>query len=188
MLDERSFLVLNALFLKKMASVTDLSYIAGFPAEQVVAMSREFAGSDWVLDTGEELLIQPEGMKRVQEYYRSVYAELANLPAMAQWYTKFEGINTQFIKVVTDWQQTDGDPRSLDRVIGTVERLIKLIAEISERLPRYASYARRFERSVASVDEGNADFVCDPAVDSLHNIWFEFHEDFLTVLGRPRDT
>jgi hypothetical protein len=24
-------------------------------------------------------------------------------------------------------------------------------------------------------------------VDSIHNIWFEFHEDILTLLGRPRD-
>ena len=26
-----------------------------------------------------------------------------------------------------------------------------------------------------------------PSVDSVHNIWFEIHEDILTLLGRPRD-
>jgi hypothetical protein len=80
-----------------------------------------------------------------------------------------------------------GDPKVQERVIATVERLAKLIREITQLVPRYASYIRRFERSVTTVDQGNRDFVCTPTVDSLHNIWFEFHEDFLTVLGRPRD-
>jgi hypothetical protein len=26
-----------------------------------------------------------------------------------------------------------------------------------------------------------------PGVDSIHTIWFECHEDILTLLGRPRD-
>jgi hypothetical protein len=38
------------------------------------------------------------------------------------------------------------------------------------------------------VDQGRREFVCKPTLDSVHNIWFEFHEDILAVLGRPRDT
>ena len=71
-------------------------------------------------------------------------------------------------------------------MVATVERLVKLIGEIAQLVPRYASYVRRLERSVTMVDQGNPDFVCTPTVDSLHNIWFEFHEDFLMIQGKER--
>src|SRR6478672_11898080 len=34
------------------------------------------------------------------------------------------------------------------------------------------------------IDEGEKEFVCTPTIDSVHNIWFEFHEDILSVIGR----
>jgi hypothetical protein len=186
MVDEDAFLTLNALYLKKMASVGDLAKISGVSAEQVQALVNQFVEQDWVLDMGEEVLIQPEGMTEVQDYYRQNYADLSQREEMAAWFARFEPINKQFIKHVSDWQQTGGDSRDQDRVIATVERLIKLIGEIAQLVPRYSGYIRRFERSVTEVDEGNPDFVCTPTVDSLHNIWFEFHEDFLMTLGKER--
>jgi len=186
MLDEDAFLILNALYLKKMASVTDLAQISGVPVNQVRTLVSGFEEQDWVLDMGEELLIQPEGMTRVQSHYRETYADLSQRQEMTTWFERFDPINRQFIKQVTDWQQTGGDPKVQDRLIGTVERLVKLIGEITPLLPRYAGYTRRFERSVTTIDQGNADFVCTPTVDSLHNIWFELHEDILLVLGKER--
>jgi hypothetical protein len=186
MLDEPAFLVLNALYLKKMSSARDLAEISGLPADQVRAMVSGFVERSWLLDMGGELLIQPEGMAQVQGYYRETYSDLSQREEMPQWYARFEPINSQFIKLVTDWQQTGGDPRVQDRVIATVERLVKLIGEITQLVPRYAGYIRRFERSVTTVDQGNPDFVCTPTVDSLHNIWFEFHEDILVILGKER--
>jgi len=187
MLDDDTFAALNALYLKKMASAQDLADISGLPAERLRALVSGFAEHDWLLDMDGELLIQPEGMEQVQGYYRQAYSDLSHSAEMVAWYDRFEAINTQFVKFVTDWQQTEGDPRVEKRVLATVERLLKLIGEIAELVPRYAGYVRRFERAVSAIDEGNADFVCTPTVDSLHTIWFEFHEDFLAVLGRPRD-
>jgi len=187
MLDETAFLALNALYLKKMTSAGDLAGISGLPADQVRAMVSGFVERGWLLDMGGELLLQPEGMAQVQGYYRETYSDLLQREEMPRWHARFEPINSHFIKLVTDWQQTGGDPGVQERVIATVERLVKLIGEITQLVPRYAGYIRRFERSVTAVDQGNRDFVCNPMVDSLHNIWFEFHEDFLAVLGRPRD-
>jgi hypothetical protein len=186
MLDEHAFLVLNALYLKKMASAGDLAQISGLPIDEVTAMVSGFVESGWLLDMGEELLIQPEGMEQVQGYYRDTYSNLSQGEEIPRWYARFEAINAQFIKHVTDWQQTGGDPRAQDRVIATVERLIKSISEITQLVPRYDGYIRRFERSVTTIDQGNPDFVCTPTVDSLHNIWFEFHEDILMILGKER--
>lgn len=187
MLDEHAFLALNALYLKKMASAGDMALISGLPADQVRSMVGDFVERGWVLDMDGELLLQPEGMAQVEDYYRGLYSDLSQREEMSRWYARFEIINKQFIKLVTDWQQTGGDARVQDRVIATVERLVKLIGEIAQLVPRYAGYIHRLERSITAVDQGNPDFVCTPTVDSLHNIWFEFHEDFLAVLGRPRE-
>jgi hypothetical protein len=186
MLDEQSFLVLNAVYLKKMASAGDLPEISGLPAEQVQESIGRFVEQGWLLDMGGEFLVQPEGIDQVQGYYRETYSHLAAREEMPRWYERFERINSQFIKLVTDWQQTGGDSRVQDRVIATVERLTKLIGEITQLVPRHENYIRRFERSVTTVDQGNVDFVCTPTVDSLHNIWFEFHEDVLLILGKER--
>lgn len=188
MLDEDAFLALNALYLKKMATTGDLAEISGLPCNQVQAMVGSFVERGWLLDMGGDLVIQTDGMAQVQDYYRETYSSLSQREDMRKWYARFQQINTQFIKHVTDWQQTEGDSKVQDRVITTVERLVKLIGEIEQLVPRYTGYIRRFERSSSAVDQGNRDFVCTPTVDSLHNIWFEFHEDFLAVLDRPRDT
>lgn len=187
MLDEHAFLALNTLYLKKVISAGDLAEISGLPADQLLAMVSGFVERGWLLDMGGEFLLQPEGTAQVLGYYRETYSDLLQREEMPRWHARFEPINSQFIKLVTDWQQTEEDPEVQERVIATVERLVKLIGEIARLVPRYAGYIRRFEQSVTTVDQGNRDFVCSPMVDSLHNIWFEFHEDFLAVLGRPRD-
>ena len=35
---------------------------------------------------------------------------------------------------------------------------------------------------------GDGRFITDPEVDSIHSIWFECHEDYLTTLGRDRES
>ena len=187
MLDEHAFLVLNALHLKKMTSAQNLAEMTDLPVDQVRTVVSAFEQRGWLLNMEGELILQPEGTEQVLGYYSETYSALSKREEMSRWHARFEPINSQFIKLVTDWQLTGGDPEVQERVIATVERLVKLIGEITQLVPRYAGYIRRFERSVTTVDQGNRDFVCSPMVDSLHNIWFEFHEDFLAVLGRPRD-
>jgi hypothetical protein len=188
MLDERAFLVMNAIYLKKMASVEAVADIAGLPVDEARALADSYVQRGLVLDMGGQLLLETDGTAQVLKYYRQTYAELRERDAVLRWYERFETVNAQFIKLVTEWQQTDGDPRTQERLIRTVERLTKAIGELTPLVPRYASYVRRFERGMTLVDQEQRDFVCSPTVDSLHNIWFEFHEDILAVLGRPRDT
>jgi hypothetical protein len=107
---------------------------------------------------------------------------------MLQWYENFESLNSRFIANVTDWQKSDGDERLERKLLQCAERLAKDIGQLVPAIARYAGYVRRFERSMDLVDQGKRDYVCKPTIDSVHNIWFEFHEDILAVLGRPRDT
>src|SRR5437763_16171512 len=86
MLDDDAFLVLNALYLRKMASAGDLAEISGLPADQVRAMVSGFAERGWLMDIGDDLLIQPDGMAQVQGYYRETYLDLSQSEERSRWH------------------------------------------------------------------------------------------------------
>ena len=67
----------------------------------------------------------------------------SSVPLVA-WYDRFEAINEQFIKQVSEWQSTEGDERVQSRLMKTVERLMKFLEEIIPDIPRYRNYVRRF--------------------------------------------
>jgi hypothetical protein len=187
-LSEQEFLVLNGAHLKKMATASELASAIGLDVAEVEATLNAAIGDDLLMAAEGRHLLLPEGTDAVQEYYRSVYEALRSNELVLAWYGRFETINEQFIKLVSEWQSTDGDERVQSRLIRTIERLTKNLRELTPLVPRYEIYVDRFNGGVARIDEGDKDFVCKPTIDSVHNIWFEFHEDILSVIGRPRDT
>jgi hypothetical protein len=188
MLSDNDFIVLNAIYLKKMADAAAIADITALPSDSVAASLDAASDAGWLLAMPTGAMLMPDGTAQVLDHYASTYAAVRSDPAMLAWYEAFEAINTRFIGLVTEWQKTEGDERVERRLLQTAERLTRDIGTLVPRIPRYASYVRRFQRSMELVDQGQRDFVCKPTIDSVHNIWFEFHEDILAVLGRPRDT
>ena len=188
MLSELDFIALNSIYLKKMATAATIAEVMSLPADTVAQRLAAAAEQGWILDLPTGAMLLEEGIEQVLAYYRDTYAGVRTDPAAVRWYESFETLNTRFIAVVSEWQRTEGDERVERRLLQTAERLAKDIALLAPQIPRYASYPQRLERSMEKVDSGQRDFVCKPTVDSVHNIWFEFHEDILAVLGRPRDT
>lgn len=188
MLADDDFAILNAIYLKKMATAATVAEVTGLPREQVEERLAAAAEAGQVIDLGTGTMLMEGGTAAVLAYYRERYAEVRAQPEVVAWYQAFEVINGKFIGQVTEWQQSEGDERIERRLLQTAERLCRDIGVLVPRIPRYAAYATRFERAMERVDHGLREFVCKPTVDSVHNIWFEFHEDILAVLGRPRDT
>lgn len=188
MLSDHEFAILNGIYLKKMATAAMLAEITGLPEAQVDEHLAAAADRGALLATPGGAMLLEGGTAAVLEHYRQAYAPTRGEPELAAWYEAFEPINTRFIGQVTEWQQSDGDDRTERRLLQTARRLARDIQALVPRIPRYAAYASRFERAMERVDQGLREFVCKPTVDSVHNIWFEFHEDILAVLGRPRDT
>ncbi len=185
--DESAFLVLNGAHLKKMAKAEEIADAVGVDIQTAGMTLAAAIENGWAIDMDGRFLLLPEGTAAVHEFYRERYGPMRLNAQLLAWYDRFEAINEQFIKQVSDWQGTDGDERAESRLIKTVERLTKILGEILPSIPRYETYVRRFSRSVSFIDRGDKDYVCKPTVDSVHNVWFEFHEDILSVLGRPRD-
>jgi hypothetical protein len=187
-LSEQEFLVLNGAHLKKMATADEIASAVGLDPSVVKPVLDSAASGELLMIAEGRHLLLPEGTSAVHEYYRTAYEAMRSNEVVLAWYDRFETINEQFIKQVSEWQSTDGDERIQSRLIKTVERLGKNLQALTPLIPRYESYLHRFGASVARIDEGQKEFICTPTIDSVHNIWFEFHEDILSVIGRPRDT
>jgi hypothetical protein len=189
MLSDLDFNVLNAIYLKKMATPETIADVSGQPIEAVEETLARASDREWTmtLPTG-ALMLLTDGTREVLAYYHERYAADRTDAELLHWYESFEVLNARFIGLVTEWQHSEGDERVERRLLQAADRLSRDIAQLVPHIPRYESYVRRFERSMDLVDQGQRDFVCKPTIDSVHNIWFEFHEDILAVLGRPRDT
>ena len=59
-------------------------------------------------------------------------------------------------------------------------------ADVARVGPRFAPYPLRIADAAAAIATGDVRFVASPRVDSLHQVWFELHEDLLVTLGRTR--
>lgn len=181
------FLVLNGAHLKKMATADDLAAAVGVSSEVAQEQLAEVVKKGWAMELDGRYLVVPEGTAAVHDFYAKYYGPLRESPAMEAWYDRFETLNDQFIKAVSDWQKDEEDEKAKAKILKVVERLNKALNDIVPVIPRYDHYARRFTEGIDRVDRGERDYVCGPSIDSVHTVWFEFHEDILSVLGRPRD-
>ena len=189
MINEQTFKALNAVYLRKMATVDALAECSGLEVDVARPLVDEAVANGLLLDLGGQYMLQEDGTRAVLEFYTNTYGEQRQNQDLVGWYDRFEIINTQFLKLVSDWQsEQSGDEATLGRLTRTVERLIKALSQAVEIIPRYQVYADRFASALSRVDQGDHSYVSSPTTDSMHNVWFEFHEDILAVLGKPRDT
>lgn len=188
MLSDIDFAVLNAIYLKKMAPEAVIANVIGLPCDVVGLRLAAAADEGWILNLPDGAMLLSEGTQQVLDYYRETYAGVRSDPTALTWYEHFETLNSRFIAAVTEWQRTEGDERVERKLLQAAEKLSRDIGQLQSKVPRYSVYVRRFGQSMDLVDQGRREFVCKPTLDSVHNIWFEFHEDILAVLGRPRDT
>src|SRR5262245_12902593 len=116
MLHDDAFLVLNAIYLKKMAAPDAVAEILDLPLDGVRRVVGEAAAEGLALDVGGQIMLDSSGIEAVLGYYRQTYANLAAEPAIVSFYQRFESLNTQFIKLVSDWQMSEGDDRAKERI------------------------------------------------------------------------
>jgi hypothetical protein len=199
-LSEEDFVVLNSLILKKTATIGAVVQATGMRADDVVAIFRQLEADGSVASAGEHLYPTEEGTERAKQYAQARYAGFAEDPALERWAAHFDAVNRRFLETITSWQTVavesqqiandhsdpDYDARVISRIDALLVRGAKLIDELSQEEPRLRRYAERLQEAFGRVDQGDTRYVSDPMVDSVHNIWFELHEDVLQVLCKPR--
>lgn len=71
--------------------------------------------------------------------------------------------------------------------LGEVDsQLQPMLAEIAALAPRLAPAAVRFADALKAVRGGDNTMFGRPLVDSYHTVWFELHEELITLSGRTR--
>lgn len=192
--------ILNAVALKKMAGIAAISEVTGHSAAETSSLMAELASRGLIAVVGEMALPTDAADPALVAAAAAIYGPLRDDPAVLQVADKFEAVNSKFLVAMTSWQQIEVGGRKLTndhgdadydaKVISTIDRLVARLSGLLETLSgkdeRFRNYIGRFERSQSRVDAGDISFVSDPTKDSIHNVWFEFHEDLLRTLGRAR--
>lgn len=183
------FLVINSVYLRKIATRKVISECCGVADEAIEAELARAEASEQLFDVGDgSFMLSEPGTQALLAEYRTRYGALRDSGEAEEWYQRFELLNSQFLVAISTWQQEGAaDSGSLDKLLRLVERQVKSLGTVEGLLPRYARYRTRFETALDKVERGSIEHVVSPHVDSIHNVWFELHEDILTVLGRPRD-
>jgi hypothetical protein len=181
------FVTLNAVYLGKLCGIARLRASSGLDARRAQDAVRAATAGGLIESIADDAyVLTAAGVRAVLQEYDDRYAKLRAEASLEEWYERFEGLNTQFLQLATQWQRS-ADHHALDRLVRVVERQVVALRLLARSIPRYEIYATRFEQALDHVDQGSTTYIVNPGVDSLHTIWFEFHEDVLTVLGRPRD-
>jgi len=143
-----------------------------------------------LLVTARGVMLTPEGLARHEELLVTWRATV-DLGDLAIAYERFLLVNQPVKDICAGWQRGAGDAEALfmtvDALTGLLERARPALRRAGQIVPRFASYGPRLQRAIETAGAGDSRFINDPRQDSVHTIWFECHEDFLTTLGRSRE-
>jgi hypothetical protein len=187
-ISERLFLALNAIYLRKMGNLVLISECSGLDLDSAQSALEDASSEGFIIDLDGQFLLDDAGRRALLQFYDETYGPLRSKGKVTEWYQRFELLNAEFLKAISGWQMSGGDTRMHGKLLRLVERLVTAIGQISAEIPRYRTYEQRFTAAMDRVDLGNLAYMTSPEVDSIHNIWFEFHEDILAVIGKPRET
>jgi hypothetical protein len=195
------FEVLNVIVLKRMCRAETVADVLAIPQTAVEEAVASLERHDLVGRSDDLLLPTDAADSALVTFSAAAYAELRSDPDSDGLYERFERINAQLLSTMAAWQQIDvgghkvpndhSDPAYDEKVITRagklVERLKPIARVLGERDRRFLRYGERFDAALAQIDRGERDYLSSPVVESVHNIWFEFHEDLLRALGRARE-
>jgi pyruvate,orthophosphate dikinase len=99
---------------------------------------------------------------------------------MTAWQLKREG-------AANDHQDAGYDHAVLERLADLHRRAGPLLRRLGELSPRMAAYGVRLDRAAERIDAGDHSYVAKLITDSYHTVWFELHEDLISLAGLTRD-
>jgi DNA-binding MarR family transcriptional regulator len=110
--------------------------------------------------------------------------------ALASAYDDFLVADAEVKRAITRWQLLPAAERerALASLAPAAARAERTAASVASAVPRFAPYALRLATARRAIAAGDGRFVAGTAVESLHRVWFELHEDLLATLGRGRAT
>jgi hypothetical protein len=199
--EDFEFLTLHCLTMKQLAGPDHVAAIVGVPAaEAKTALGRLVEGGD-VKEARGNFVLMPAGRERLDGRYGEIYKAVRQSDGFGAAYARFERVNNDLKRLVTDWQtmtvagqstpndhsDVDYDHKIIDRLGAVHERVEPILDAFAAEIPRLTRHKDRLNAAVDRVFGGEKDYVSGVRVDSYHTVWFELHEDLLRILGAERD-
>jgi hypothetical protein len=194
------FEVLNVIVLKGLCETPAVADLLALPQPAVEETVAGLERRDLIGRAGELLLPTVAAEPALVAFAAAAYGDLRSEAESDGLHVRFERINAQLLQTMAAWQQIDVgghkvandhsdreyDERIIERVAKLVVRLERITDALAEHDPRFLRYAERFDAALDRVDRGEREYLSSPGLESVHNIWFEFHEDLLRSLGKAR--
>jgi hypothetical protein len=181
--------VLMALRVRGRADAAQVARAAGCAeAEAVVVLTRVQArGAAAPVASGSPALMALTEAGR-SELGRLLAAELVDRGALAVLYDRFLVVDRELKQTITAWQLADAACKSAAQaaVMAAAAAAGGVAAALAQIAARLGPYPGRIATAAGAIATGDLRFVASPRVDSLHQVWFELHEDLLLTLGRSR--
>jgi len=175
--------LLMALRVKGRAAASALATATG-TSETALGATLDAARRRRLVTTGPDELYALTAEGHV-ELAVAVAAEVVDRTLLARAYDGFLAIDAELKQQISEWQ-LGRTSAARDRLAETAVAAARAVADLIGIVARLAPYADRLRAARAAVAGGDLRFVADPRLDSLHQIWFELHEDLLVTLDRPR--
>jgi hypothetical protein len=143
-----------------------------------------------MLVTPRGCMLTPAGLVRHDELLVQ-WRGTIDLDPIAKSYDRFLAVNQPVKDLCSRWQVEDQDAEALFMAIEELSEIVDRVGSALRRagqvVPRFGTYVPRIDAALGAARGGDARFITDPRVDSVHSIWFECHEDYLLILGRDRE-
>jgi hypothetical protein len=194
------FEVLNVIALKGRCRTRAVADLLALPVSAVEETVAALERVDLIGRAGELVLPTDEAESALVAFAAAAYRDLRSDAESDRLHERFERINAQLLLTMAAWQQIDAgghkvandhsdrdyDEKIITRVAKLVERLKRIVDSLGEHDPRFLRYGERFDAALDRIDRGQREYLSSPGLESVHNIWFEFHEDLLRSLGKVR--
>jgi hypothetical protein len=181
--------VLMALRVRGRGGAAAVARTSGGDAGDVAAALAGLQARSWVAPVS----AAPAGTMALTEDGRAALARLVaaeplDRRALAELYDRFLAADRTLKAAVTAWQLAPdaGKPAARAALMASAATAGGVAAALAAVAPRLGPYPSRLAEAAGAIATGDARFVASPRVDSLHQVWFELHEDLLVTLDRSR--
>jgi hypothetical protein len=188
--------VLRALRMKGRAGVDGLAAAAGVSEADVRAVVELLVADGAAREVNGFYMLLGPGRERQSELLDAERAEVDGA-AMSDVYEQFTAVNGDFKQLANDWQMRGDQPNDhsdasydsevLGRLPGIHERVSPVVSAAAGLAPRLAVYGTRLTAALQHVDAGEHEWLLKPLIDSYHTVWFELHEELISLAGLSRE-
>jgi pyruvate,water dikinase len=176
--------VLRALRLKGRATPEELAVATAMPIDEVQAVVARLVGAGDARELRGAYVLAPAARERLEALLAEERAGV-DADEVQGLYDEFTAVNADFKALAHDWQESH-QQSVLDRLGDIHARVTPVVDRLGELVPRLAPYSTRLAAALARVQAGDSDWLLKPLIDSYHTVWFELHEELISLCGLTR--